>query len=305
MDDIMKKYVIGIDIGGTNFRMGMVTKDGEVCNFIKKPSSILSSGQAINTLAEEISAYIDQFDAKKDIAAVAIGIPSIVSKDKKILYSTPNLEGFDNINIPDPLSVLLGVPVFIDRDVNFLLQYDIGHFSLNSSKTILGFYVGTGLGNAIYIDGKFYGGKNGVAGELGHIPMYGLKQRCTCGNLGCSEVICSGRHLEELVKEHFPGTAIFNAFSEHKNDELITRFVTDLAIPIATEINILDPDYVVIGGGVISMKDFPKNMLVNAILEQARKPYPAANLQVIFSEHTAQSGVLGSADFAYRKLAVV
>lgn len=302
---MMKKYVIGIDIGGTNFRMGMVSKDGELCNFIKKASSILSTGRAIDTLAEQISAYIDQFDAKKDVEAVAIGIPSIVSKDKKILYSTPNLEGFNNINIPDPLSALLGIPVFIDRDVNFLLQYDIGHFNLNSSKTILGFYVGTGLGNAIYIDGKFYSGKNGVAGELGHIPMYGLTERCTCGNLGCSEVLCSGRHLEELVKECFPGTNISNVFTEHANDEIITRFVTDLAIPITTEINILDPDFIVIGGGVIAMKGFPKKMLIDAIYQSARKPYPAENIQIVFSEHSPQSGVLGSAFYAHRELAVM
>ncbi len=298
----MKKYVIGIDIGGTNFRMGMVTKDGELSNFIKMPSSTLSTGQVINTLAERISDYINQFDAQEDVEAVAIGIPSIVSKDKKILYSTPNLGGLDNINIPDPLSALLGVPVFIDRDVNFLLQYDIGHLNLNSGKTILGFYVGTGLGNAIYIEGKFYGGKNGVAGELGHIPMYGLTQRCTCGNRGCSEVICSGRHLEELVKEHFPETDISNAFKEHGDHELITQYVRDLAIPISTEINILDPDHIVIGGGVISMNGFPKAVLVDAIYKSTRKPYPAENLQIVFSEHTPQSGVVGSADYAYKKL---
>jgi allose kinase len=305
MDDMMKKYVIGIDIGGTNFRMGMISEDGTLCNFVKRSSSILSTGQAIITLAEQISAYIDQFDAKENVEAVAIGIPSIVSKDKKVLYSTPNLEGFDNINIPDPLSALLGVPVFIDRDVNFLLQYDIGHYNLDNRKTILGFYIGTGLGNAIYIDGKFYSGKNGVAGELGHIPMYGLSQQCTCGNFGCSEVLCSGRHLEELAKEHFPDTDISNVFTEHGSSEIMTRFVTDLAIPIATEINILDPDYIVIGGGVISMREFPKDMLNQAIYQFSRKPYPAENLQIVFSEHTSKSGVFGSADYARKKLSVI
>jgi len=300
----MKKYVIGIDIGGTNLRMGMVTQDGELSHFIKKSSSVLSTGQAVDALEEQISAYIDQFDARNQVNAIAIGIPSIVSKDKKVLYSTPNLDGFNNINIPDPLSERLGVPVFIDRDVNFLLLNDIRQCKLDESKTILGFYVGTGLGNAICIEGKFLSGKNGVAGELGHIPMYGLTQKCTCGNIGCSEVLCSGRHLEELVKTNFPGTEISNVFTLHGDDEIITRFVTDLAIPIATEINILDPDYIVIGGGVISMCDFPKEKLIQAIYQCARKPYPAENLQIVFSKHTPQSGVLGSADYAYSKLAI-
>lgn len=244
-------YVIGIDIGGTNFRIGMVSEYGIVENFQKKSSSILTQGNSVESLAAEIQSYMEEYSAQDKVKAVAIGLPSIVSKDKKFIYSTPNLKGFDNLNLVDPLSERLQMPVFMDRDVNYLLQSDMVQCNLDTTKTILGFYIGTGFGNPVYIDGDFYRGKNGVAGELGHIPMFGLTERCTCGNIGCAEVRCSGKYLEKLTAECFPDTKINEVFLKHGDDERIIEYVTNLAIPIATEVNILDPDYIIIAGGVV------------------------------------------------------
>jgi allose kinase len=298
----MQEYVIGIDIGGTNFRIGMVSQDGELHNFEKRSSSVLVTGNAVETLKNQIDMYMETCGIRGQVAAIAIGIPSIVSKDKKIIYSTPNLKGFDNLNLTDPLKEYFQLPVFIDRDVNYLLQNDIKQLGLNPKSTILGFYVGTGFGNAVYLEGKFYTGKNGVAGELGHIPMYGVTRKCTCGNIGCSEVLCSGKYLEELTRKYFPDTDVCCVFNQHKDDPILKKYVTDLAIPIATEVNILDPDTIILAGGVIFMKDFPKDLLLKALYEHLRKPYPAQNLDIRFSKHTQQSGVMGSADFAWQQL---
>ncbi|MEG2080320.1 MAG: ROK family protein, partial [Oscillospiraceae bacterium] len=111
-------YTIGIDIGGTNFRIGMVSKDGQIENFEKNSSRIFGSGDVIETLFLQISDYIKRYNAKDKIKAVAIGLPSMVSKDKKTVISTPNLKGFDNILFGDVLEEKLGFPIFIDRDVN-------------------------------------------------------------------------------------------------------------------------------------------------------------------------------------------
>lgn len=298
----MQQYVIGIDIGGTNFRIGLVDSLGGIQGFEKKPSAVLTKGDAVNNLVEEIEGFIQKNNAREQAAAVAVGFPSIVSKDKRVLYNTPNLKGFDGLDLKGALEDKLNLPVFIDRDVNFLLQNDIRQLGLEPGATILGFYVGTGFGNAVYIDGKFHAGKNGVAGELGHIPLYGVEEKCTCGNVGCSETRCSGRHLQELVQAYFPGTEISQLFTAHGEDPRIQAFVRDLAVPIATEINILDPDYAIIAGGVVFMKDFPKDLLEQAIRSMVRRPYPAANLEILYSEHTQQSGVLGGGLFVHQRL---
>lgn len=298
----MKNYTLGIDIGGTNFRIGMVTEDGEIENFEKKSSSVFSTGNAADVLCDEIEQFMERTGSKEKIRAVAVGVPSIVSKDKKTVYSTPNLKGFDNVNFGDALSGRLGIPAFIDRDVNFLLENDIVKLGLDETKTTVGFYIGTGFGNAIFMKGEFYAGKNGAAGELGHIPLFGINERCTCGNIGCSEVRCSGKHLEHLVETHFKGTVIRNVFKEHGDDPIIEQYVRDLAIPIATEINILDPDYIVIAGGVIYMDSFPKDTLLDAIHQYTRKPYPENTLDIRFSKHTQESGVYGSGNYAHAML---
>lgn len=289
---------IGIDIGGTNFRIGTVDENGEIQNFEKNSSRIFDNGDVVETMAHAVKGYMERYGVSDKVCAVGVGIPSLVSKDKRTIISTPNLKGFDNIRFADALEEKLSLPVYLDRDVNFLLQNDISRLKLDKTKTILGFYVGTGFGNALYIEGKFYAGKNGAAGELGHIPLMDIEEKCTCGNIGCSEVRCSGRYLELLTEKYFPGTLIRNVFKEHPNHPILLKYVKDLAVPIATEINILDPDYAVLAGGVLYMEGFPKEVLLEAIHEKARKPYPESNLDIRFSEHDQQSGVYGSGEFA-------
>lgn len=295
-------YVIGIDIGGTNFRIGMVDDSGNVYSFVKKSSSVLVQGDPIECLYTQIKLYIDEYAKGKCIRALSMGFPSIVSKDKKILYSTPNLKGFDNLKVVELLEAKIKIPVFIDRDVNYLLKNDIRKNSLDKNATILGFYVGTGIGNAIYINGRFYSGKNGVAGELGHIPMYGITEVCGCGNVGCSETLCGGKVLQKYHDTYFKEESIDEIFILHKNHYKIKEFLGSLAMTIATEINILDPDYVILAGGVISMNNFPKEELKKEILLHCRKPFPASGLEIIFVEHTQQSGVIGGALSAFELL---
>lgn len=296
-------YTIGIDIGGTNFRIGLVSEKGEIHSFEKKSSNMFDGGDVVETLKTELTEYIAKNGSNKRIKAAAIGIPSIVSKDKKTIYSTPNLKGFDNIYFGDRLSNAIGFPVFIDRDVNFLLQNDVKKLALDTeNKIICGFYVGTGYGNAILMNGKFLAGKNGAAGELGHIPLYGIEEECNCKNPGCSEVRCSGKRLEYLVKKHFPDTAIGDVFREHRENPVLLDYVRDLALPAATEINILDPDYIILAGGVLYMDCFPKDILVDEIHRRTRKPYPERTLDIRFSEHTQQSGVYGSGCFAHSQI---
>ncbi|MGN0467104.1 MAG: allose kinase [Acutalibacteraceae bacterium] len=298
----MSILTLGIDIGGTNFRIGTVDENGTIYHFEKNSSSIFTAGNAVEIMAEEIKKYISRYSLDGKISAAGIGIPAIVSRDKRKIISAPNLKGFDGLDFSFVLEKKLGFRIFLDRDVNFLLQNDIDTLSFDKSKTILGFYVGTGLGNSIYLGGGFYTGKNGAAGELGHIPLLGIDEKCSCGNIGCAEVRCSGKHLEELCQKHFPDTPIRKVFAKHPDSPVLLNFVRGLAVPIAAEINILDPDYVVIGGGVIEMEKFPKKLLNESIFEYVRKPLPFNNLEIYFPIHNQQSGILGSAAFAKENL---
>lgn len=299
----MTDSVIGIDIGGTNFRMGIVSMDGLLIDSKVASSAVLMKENPMDVLAEYISAYIAEFASVTEIKAIAVGLPSIVSKDKKIVYQTPNLKGWpDNCHVKDILEEKLHLPVFPDRDVNFLLKNDMMQLKLDKNATVLGFYLGTGFGHSIYIEGRFYNGRNGVAGELGHIPLYGVKDYCTCGNPGCLETRCSGRYLTILAKEHFPQTDINEIFTKHGDHPVIVEFVENLAVPIATQINLLDPDENIIAGGVVAMKDFPKEIMEKSLKQWIRRPYPFENVTWQYPAHTNTSGIIGGAYMAMELL---
>lgn len=299
MDSLL---TLGVDIGGTNLRMGVVDSSGSILSFSREPSEVLCSENAKEILCKKIRNHLEENNFCGRISAAAIGLPALMSRDKKTVLSAPNLCGFDGMEFDESFEKNLGFPVFADRDTNFLLQNDIEKLGLGSEKNILGFYIGTGFGNAIFLDGKFYSGVNGAAGELGHIPTVGSDKECTCGNRSCIETICSGKHLEELASRFFPQTDIRKVFKEHKDSPILKMFVKNLAVPIATEINILDPQLCIIGGGVVDMEDFPKELLYEQVHFYARKPYPQQALRLIFTRHNQQSGVFGSAVFAQKIL---
>ncbi len=288
--------IIGIDIGGTNFRIGYVNAKDQLHHFEQRAVTFITQGHVVESLAQVISDYIQKNDLTGRIDHITIGLPSIVSKDKSYVYSTPNLPVLNELDLGGLLGDTLKLPVYIDRDVNFLLYHDIHKMDLDpeGNQTILGFYYGTGLGNAVYIQGKSYQGSNGAAGELGHIPFPGVTAPCGCGNSGCAELLCSGKRLTELV-EMIPGAKIESVFTHFKEHPLLIEYIENLSMPIATEANILDPDTIVLGGGVLFMKDFPKDDLLNEIKKRLRKPFPFRTVQFKFAAHNQQSGVLGGA----------
>ena len=297
-----ENLTLGIDIGGTNLRMGVVNEKGEILSFSREPSSAFTEENAKDMLCEKIENHLAENGFTGKIAAAAAGLPALMSRDKKTVLSAPNVKGFDGLQFDESFEQRLGFPVFADRDTNFLLQNDIEKLGLHNEKNILGFYIGTGFGNSIFLNGEFYSGTNGAAGELGHIPTVGSDKKCTCGNRSCVETIASGKHLEELAARFFPQTDIKRVFKEHVNSPIINLFVKNLAVPIATEINILDIQLCIIGGGVVDMEGFPKEQLFDWVHFYARKPYPQKNLRLIFTKHNQQSGVFGSAVFAQKIL---
>ena len=296
--------VIGVDIGGTHFRIGHVNEAGAILGFEKYAIADIVQSDTISDIERAVSLYIDRYELRPTVRALAIGVPSCVSKNKSFIYSTPNLPGLNNIDLGAPLSQHFRLPVFIDRDVNYLLNNDIQAYNLDDTKekNIIGIYVGTGIGNALYINGRFYTGKNGVAGELGHIPIPGSDKVCGCGNIGCSETLASGRYLEQLCKDTFKDISIQEIFVKKEKHPLVQDFLKTLAAVIATEINIIDPDYVILAGGVLTMENFPMETLMSFVKRHIRAPYPLNTITFIYPAYTQENGVRGGALLAFEYL---
>ncbi|MBR0279399.1 MAG: allose kinase [Synergistaceae bacterium] len=292
--------IIGIDIGGTNFRIGFADGSGNVSDFRKLPvKSILRSDDVLS----DIAGFIEGYAGAREFDAVAAGFPATLNRERTKILQAPNLGYMENLPVVEYLQARLNVPVFAERDVTFALYYDMRKYNLPPEGITCGIYFGTGIGNAIMIDGVPLLGCNGVAGELGHIPVWGSDEMCGCGLRGCIENLAGGKYLARIWRELWPESEIAGIFAEHGNDSAVREFVSYMAVCAATEINILDPDYVIIGGGVANMKGFPRESLHSEIKARTRKPYPAENLRVIYADDEPEKCVAGAGYYACNRMA--
>jgi allose kinase len=290
-----------MDIGGTNVRSGFFDDNDGLSYFAVGRSVEIFRDNAPQNLVNYIGELISKDSNYPD--SISIGVPSTVDRNNRIIYSTPNINNLDNVPIADMLEEAFHIPCFVTRDVCLLLLHDIYVNNFNVDGFIPGFYIGTGLGNAIAYNGELVTGCHGVAAELGHIPVLNRNDLCGCGNRGCVELYASGKRLAQIRDKSYLGLSIGEVLSGHTDDLVIREFIDNMGAAIATEINILDPENVILGGGVILQEGFPRQALEGAILKYTRKPYPARSLKFIYSRASHENGVIGAALFARKRLA--
>ena len=295
------EVIVGVDIGGTKIRIGAVDSDINLSNEKIYSSRQLQGENAVESLLEYLKSYIDSLQLP--VKAISIGFPSTLNKNRDSVLNTPNLKGFNDVKMKALCEEALKVPVYLSKDATMLLYYDINKLGVTNDGVIVGIYIGTGIGNSIIIDSKELTGDDGVACELGHIPVPGRDDPCSCGLKGCMELYAGGKGLESICAKEFPKTTIDDIFVKHCNTPQIRRFISDVADAIVIEINILNPGYIVLGGGVLEMNAFPKELLLQTILKKTRKPIPGDDVKIVFSKNeTPFYGVVGAALYAMNQL---
>lgn len=301
-------YVLGIDIGGTFTRTGLVDNNYNVSNFRKiETKEIISNDYDIDKFLDMIDSVIKESglftESVDSLKAVSIGVPATVNKEKNKIISATYLHSLENVDLVDIIkSKFKNIEVFLEKDVNFLLYKDMYDMQLYNYPIVCGVYFGTGIGNSIYINNEFISGKHGTAGELGHIPVYGNNKICGCGNVGCIESKASGKALQYINYEKYKGNNISEIFNHYNEDEELKDFIDVLSIAVATELNILDPDVFIFGGGLQDMNNFPRKELEECIYKHARKPYPGKDITILYTGNTQNSGVIGGGIYAFDKL---
>lgn len=295
--------ILGIDIGGTNARMGLVDRALRAHHVeVTSSRALFSQRDPLVAFAEQLLSYLERHADGKKPAMVCAGLPAVLDRTRRRVWSATNFPGLTDRDVVSDLEAVLGLPVAIEHDAYYLLAYDIRAQGLPNEGTMMGCYFGTGLGNAIFIHGRPYIGKNGTAGELGHMAVPLSTRPCSCENEGCIEMYSCGKAFERLAAEHYPGEPLAELFVRHPKSEVLRDFVRYMAAAVSAEVNILDPDGVFLGGGLIQMEGFPREALNDAILANVRKPYPAANLQMYYASPSPENGIIGAAIEGFRRL---
>lgn len=312
----MKKYSIGIDLGGTKILIALVDRQtGEVIAHVKKktkkdkgPKNIIKKmTEGIEELLEESGKKIDE------ISSIGVGAAGQNDRENGILIAAPNLDCYD-LNIKKLLQEHFNIPVFLGNDVEIAA---IGEMKFGAAKgydDLVCIFVGTGVGSSIIKEGRIITGATGTAGEIGHMIVDLNGRQCACGAHGCLEAYASRSAIERRIEGALKkgrqscildyletGKSITSSMiqkSIEREDDLVLQCVTEaseyLSGGIASIINFINPKLVVLGGGLIDAVDF----FYQKTIKKARAkslPVPAAKIEFRKAELGDYSGVIGAA----------
>ncbi|MFG2725213.1 ROK family protein [Streptomyces canus] len=246
------KAVAGVDIGGTSTQVALFSDDLTVVDRLEVPTPAAAGGGAmVGAALDAVRLLLDRTDAR--LLGVGIGAAGVVDTlDGRILVASDSFRDWAGFAVTSAFEEALGVPAFLDNDVNAFLRGEATAGAVAGEPHVLGMTLGTGVGGALWLDGALYGGPHGAAGEIGHIPGFG-DLPCTCGGRGHLETLASGR-------------AIAARYGERTGRELSAREVAEASDPDALAVyedagaavarallvtaGLLDVTTVVIGGGV-------------------------------------------------------
>ena len=297
----MKNLYLCVEIGGTNLRYGVADEKFGLLDFDKIPSAGLSEAEGKGEYLEKLLNPLIEKYGREAFLCLTLSLASLMDRERTICYNSPNIRGFDNLPLKVILEQRIDLPVFMERDVNTSLLYEMWKNNLGKEGIIIGVFIGTGLGNAMCIDGKVYIGSTGSSCELGHIPVPGLEEMCGCGKAGCIELKACGKVLARIADEHY-GCPVSEIFLKYGDREDVLDVIKMCALATAAEVTILDPVCVILGGGVTEIPGFPMDYFINTVAENLRIPNPRASLRIISATGDPESGVVGAAIHAANQI---
>ncbi len=318
------EYVVGVDLGGTKILSG-VFKNPLECIGTAKVSTKAQRGveAVIERIARSIEDAVDEADLTlKQVAGVGIGAPGAVDFASGTVIFAPNMEGWKDVPLKKDLEKALGVPVFVENDCNIAaLGVHVAELK-GKPKHLVGIFVGTGIGGGLIINGELFAGYNHTAGEIGHMVVDVNGPKCGCGNKGCLEALASRTAIfqqikagvkdgEKTILTEMLGDDLSDLRSNdlrkaiRRGDKFVDRIIEGAAeyIGIATAnlVNILGPEVVVLGGGVIeALADEMMSVIIETAQDYAM-PGTMKGVEIIASKLGDSAGITGGAVLAKRE----
>ena len=309
------RYIVGIDVGGTNIVAGTVAEDGsEVLGVLSEATGAeLGADEVVDRIVKLARASMAAAGGR-EVAGVGIGSPGPLDTKTGVVLLTPNL-GWVNMPLRDRVAKGLGLPATLDNDANCAAFGEWWRGAARGAEHVVGLTIGTGIGGGIVLHGDIYRGASDIAGEIGHMTIDSTGRRCKCGNYGCLEAYASGPAIaaraiegveagaDSALPDYVRGnlqmiTAQVVYEAAHDGDEFALEVVRDtakfLGAGVANIINIFNPQVVVICGGVTLAGDKLFVPLRGEVKRRAFKPAVDA-CRIVPGELTGTAGVYGAA----------
>ena len=307
-------YYVGIDLGGTNTKIGVVDKEGnKIFTTTIKTESIDGYEISLNRIADILKENLKEYEIPLDkVGGVGIGVPGPVVQTRIVKFFA-NFPWPENLNLAEEFEKRIGLKVRADNDVNVITLGEMWKGAGKGHSNVLGIAIGTGIGGGIILNGQLVSGKNGTGGEIGHTKLVRDGKLCGCGQKGCWEAYASatglireaqGRlivnkknQLYEMTKgRELEAKDVFDAAKEGDKFSLalVDYEAEYIAFGIGNLLNVLDPEIIVIGGGVALAGE----ILFNGVNEKLKKyalPSTLEGLRILPAKLGNDAGIIGAA----------
>jgi glucokinase len=308
----MIKQYVGIDLGGTNLKLGLVSPDGQLLHSHATPTEAQHGPQhVLGRMAAGVRELCQRAGVRvADVAAVGVGVPGPLDTRQGMVVFTPNMPGWRNVRVRDTLQAALGRTVVMENDANVA---GYGEFRCGAARNVRDMFLltlGTGIGGGIILDGRMLRGHTDTGAELGHIIICYGGRRCGCGARGCLEAYASATAVVARAEEQLAAGAasalagrkgvtckdVFDAAAA--GDAFAARIVEEtadyLATGIASLLHVLNPQMVVLTGGMMGAGEAFIDRVRKTVRETAIERASSA-CEIRWSSLGGNAGILGAA----------
>jgi glucokinase len=303
---------IGIDIGGTKISAGVVDSSGNLID----SSRISTPTEGGKELILAVINLIKELKEKHEIKGIGISIAALISSDYGTIVGAPNIANLSKLNFVNEIKAEFKLPIVVENDANSAMWAEFKFGNAKGLNPVMFFIIGTGVGGGLVIDGKLFKGANGIGAEFGHMCVVPNGLLCGCGSKGCIEQYASGgaliRYANEAIIDNPQGSETLLSFGEGKltgfgltkaakagNELALAAFNKQadwLGLACASYSLIIDPEAIIIGGGVADAGE----LFLAPVREAMRKYMPFAESHVppkiIAAKFGNDAGLIGAAD---------
>ncbi len=311
----MKRYIIGVDIGGTHTKVALLGLGGRILYRADFLTQNYRRETLIKALSGAVRIILEKNNIKKrEILGLGIGLPGLVDFKKGLVFCLTNVPGWTNVPLKKILERDIGVPVFIDNDVKVMAMGELRFGAGKGYKNAICMTLGTGVGGAVIIDGNLYRGASLVAGEIGHMPINEDGPACNCGSSGCLEAYVGREYFLDDARKRIGRKDRITPFTPERLSEAALKgdkaaanawrkMGEHIGNALAGVVNLLNPQIIIIGGGMAGAGEILFGSIRKAVSKKSLR-IPGRVVKIVRAKLGNDAALIGAAELVKDNLAV-